>query len=162
VLFLEPKHLYRQPHNRSADPGPDYTIPFGCASRPREGTDLTLITYGSTVALSVRAAATIAAEDGAEIEVIDLRSLSPYDWPAIARSVEKTSRALVVHEDWASWGYGAEIAARIGDELFQHLDAPVRRVGAEDVFCGYHPTLEAHTLPQTADIVSAARSLLAF
>jgi 2-oxoisovalerate dehydrogenase E1 component len=162
VLFLEPKHLYRQTHNRAADPGPDYCIPFGSASCVREGSDLTIVSYGTTVALSVRAASRIAAEDGADVEVLDLRTLSPYDWQAIERSVRKTSRALVVHEDWVSWGYGAEIAARIGEELFASLDAPVRRVGARDVFCGYHPALEDATLPQVADIVAAARSVLSY
>jgi 2-oxoisovalerate dehydrogenase E1 component len=162
VLFLEPKHLYRQPHNRSADPGPDFVIPFGSARLAREGRDLTIVTYGSTVALAQRAASIVAAEDGREVEILDLRSLSPYDWEAIERSVRRTNRALVVHEDWRRFGYGAEIAARIGDELFEYLDAPVRRVAAADVFCGYHPTLEDATLPQAGDIVAAVRALIAF
>ena len=145
-----------------AGSGTGLLIPFGRAKVVREGSDLTIVTYGSTVQRSVQAAASLEREDGRSIEIVDLRSLSPYDWPAIERSVRKTSRALVVHEDWVSWGYGAEIAARIGDELFSALDAPVRRVGAADVFCGYHPVLEDRTLPQAADILAAARALLAF
>ncbi|HLJ49416.1 MAG TPA: dehydrogenase E1 component subunit alpha/beta [Bryobacteraceae bacterium] len=160
VLFLEPKHLYRQTYNRSPYPGPDYMIPFGHANCVRPGTDLTIITFGATVNRSVQASAVLEREDGASVEVLDLRSLSPYDWDAIEASVRKTSRALVVHEDWKSFGYGAEIAARIAEELFYDLDAPVRRVGARDVFCGYHPIVEDYTLPQTADIAAAARSVL--
>ena len=137
-------------------------IPFGKANVVREGDDLTIVTYGTTVVRAMQAAATLAAEDRRSAEVVDLRSLNPYDWPAIVRSVRKTSRVLVVHEDWLSWGYGAEIAARIGDELFDELVAPVRRVGAVDAFCGYHPGLEDRTLPQTADILAASRALLAF
>ncbi len=160
VLFLEPKHLYRQGHNRSPYPGPDYMVPFGRANRVREGSDLTIITYGSTLVRSVQAVLTLEKEDGVTADVLDLRSLSPYDWDAIAESVKKTSHALVVHEDTLSWGYGAEIAARIGDELFDHLDAPVRRVAATDTFCAYHPTLEDYILPQTDRILRAARALL--
>jgi len=161
VLFLEPKHLYRQGHNRSPYPGPDYMVPFGKANRVREGADLTVVTYGATLVRSVQAMMTLEKEDGVGADVLDLRSLSPYDWDAIAESVRKTSRALVVHEDTLSWGYGAEIAARIGDELFDHLDAPVRRVAATDTFCAYHPTLEDYILPQTDRILRAARALLA-
>ena len=162
VLFLEPKHLYRQLHNRAPYPGPDYMVPFGKAAVARAGEDLTIITYGSTVIRSVHAADTLAQQDGVSVEVVDLRSLNPYDWTAIERSVQKTNRVLVVHEDWASWGYGAEIAARIADELFEHLDAPVRRVAALDVFCAYNPVLEHEILPQTADIVDACRALARF
>jgi 2-oxoisovalerate dehydrogenase E1 component len=162
VLFLEPKHLYRQPYNRSPDPGPELMIPFGRANCVREGTEATIVTYGATVHRAEQAAAILEREDGALVEILDLRSLSPYDWPAIAASVRKTSRALVVHEDWVSWGYGAEIAARIADELFDALDAPVRRVGAADRFCAYHPILEEHTLPQVRDIVEALRALVAY
>jgi 2-oxoisovalerate dehydrogenase E1 component len=123
-------------------------IPFGKANRVREGADLTLITYGSTLVRSVQAVATLEKEDGVTADVLDLRSLSPYDWDAIAESVQRTSRALVVHEDTLSWGYGAEIAARIGDELFAHLDAPVRRVAATDTFCAYQPILEDPSCPR--------------
>ena len=162
VLFLEPKHLYRQVHNREPYPGSDYMIPFGRANVVREGGDLTIVTYGSTVFRSLQAAETLEQDDHASVEVIDLRSLSPYDWSAIEQSVRKTSRVLVVHEDWISWGYGAEIAARIADELFTSLDAPVRRLGASDVFCAYSPALEEATLPKAADIATAARDLMAF
>ena len=162
VLFFEPKHLYRQGHNRAPYPGPDFMIPFGQASRVREGSDLTIITYGSLVVRSAQAATTLEKEDGVTAEVLDLRSLSPYDWEAIAASVKKTSRALVVYEDSISWGYGAEIAARIADELFEHLDAPVRRVAALDTFCAYQPLLEDAILPQADDVLGAARALLAF
>ncbi|HXE75148.1 MAG TPA: dehydrogenase E1 component subunit alpha/beta [Candidatus Xenobia bacterium] len=162
VLFLEPKHLYRQGHNRSPYPGPDYMIPFGKANRVREGSDLTIITYGSTLVRSVQAVGTLEKEDGVTADVLDLRSLSPYDWNALAESVKKTHRALVVHEDTLSWGYGAEIAARIGDELFDQLDAPVRRVAATDTFCAYQPLLEDVILPQTDHILRAARELLAY
>ncbi len=162
VLFLEPKHLYRQGHNRAPNPGPDYMIPFGKASRVREGADLTIVTYGSTLVRSVQAAIALEKEDGATADILDLRSLSPYDWEAISESVRKTNRALVVHEDTLSWGYGAEIAARISDELFDHLDAPARRVAAEDTFCAYQPALEDAILPQTDDVLRAARELLSY
>ena len=162
VLFLEPKHLYRQIHNREPYPGADYMIPFGRAKVAREGGDLTIVTYGSTVVRSLQAAESLEQEDHTSVEVIDLRSLSPYDWSAIEQSVRKTSRVLVVHEDWISWGYGAEIAARIADELFTSLDAPVRRLGARDVYCAYSPALEDATLPRATDIATAARDLMAF
>ena len=161
VLFLEPKHLYRQGHNRDPYPGPDYMLPFGKAQVVQRGADLTIITYGSTVIRSVRAAAALE-QESVSVEIIDLRSLNPYDWAAIAGSVKKTNRVLVVYEDWLSWGYGAEIAARIGEELFEFLDAPVTRVAAADCFCAYHPVLEDSLLPQTEDILAAARSLLRF
>jgi 2-oxoisovalerate dehydrogenase E1 component len=161
VLFLEHKHLYRQPYNRSAYPGPDFTIPFGKARVVREGKDLTIITYGAVVHIAEVAAAELA-RTGVSVEVIDLRSLSPYDWEAIAASVRKTNRVIVAYEDMRSWGYGAEIAARIADELFDHLDAPVRRVAATDTFCGYHPDLEDAILPQKDDILRSARDLVAY
>jgi len=162
VLFLEPKHLYRQTHNRAPYPGPDYMIPFGKVKQVRTGDDLTIITYGSLVYRSAQAAATLEKEEGVGVDLLDLRSLSPYDWEAIAASVRKTNRVLVVHEDTRAWGYGAEIAARIGDELFAALDAPVRRVAALDTFCAYQPLLENVILPQSDDVLRAARELLAF
>ncbi len=161
VLFLEPKHLYRQPHNRSPYPGPDYMIPFGKAKLVREGNDLTIVTYGSLVIRAVQAAKTLE-EAGIQAEILDLRSLNPCDWELISASVKKTSRVLVLHEDNISWGYGAEIAARIADELFEFLDAPVRRLAGKDVFIPYHPVLEDAVLPQPAEIVRVAKDLAAY
>jgi len=161
VIFLEHKHLYRQPYNRSPYPGPDFTIPFGKAGIVRPGTDVSIITYGAVVHRAEVAAAQLERE-GTAIEILDLRTLSPYDWEAIAASVRKTSRVIVAYEDTLSWGYGAEIAARIADELFGDLDAPVRRVAAMDIFCAYQPKLEDEILPQSEDIVRAVRDLLQF
>ncbi|MGC2332897.1 MAG: dehydrogenase E1 component subunit alpha/beta [Candidatus Acidiferrales bacterium] len=161
VMFLEHKHLYRQPYNRAHYPGPDFTVPFGKARVAREGTHVSVITYGAVVHRAEVAAAELARE-GISAEIIDLRSLSPYDWEAIAASVTKTNRVIVAYEDSRSWGYGAEIAARIADELFDELDAPVRRVAAADTFCAYHPSLEDAILPQTKDIVRAVRELAAY
>ena len=155
VMFLEHKHLYRQAHNKGAYPGPDYMIPFGKARVVREGADLSIITFGATVQRSLVAARAVQEESGLSVEVLDLRSLSPYDWDAIAGSVSKTSRALVVYEDTRAWGYGAEIAARISDELFDQLDAPVRRVAALNTYVAYSPPLEDAILPQVADITAA-------
>ncbi|MCS7182444.1 MAG: dehydrogenase E1 component subunit alpha/beta [Thermoanaerobaculum sp.] len=159
VIFLEHKHLYRQTHNKAPYPGPDFMIPFGQAAIVREGEDLTIVTYGATVVRSL-AAAKLLAEEGVSVEILDLRSLAPYDWEAIATSVKKTNRLLVVHEDCLSFGYGAEIAARVADELFFYLDAPVRRLGAKDSFVPYAPELEDVVLPQVEDIYQAARELL--
>ncbi|HXN64695.1 MAG TPA: dehydrogenase E1 component subunit alpha/beta [Candidatus Acidoferrales bacterium] len=161
VMFLEHKHLYRQPYNRSEDPGPDFTIPFGKARVVRAGTDVSIITYGAVVHRAEVAAAQLERE-GVSAEVIDLRTLSPYDWEAIATSVRKTSRAIVGYEDTLSWGYGAEIAARIAGELFDDLDAPVRRVAALDVYCAYQPKLEDEILPQTSSIADAIREIVAY
>ena len=161
VMFLEHKHLYRQPYNRAHYPGPDFTVPFGKARVAREGKDVSVITYGAVVHRAEVAAAELARE-GISTEIIDLRSLSPYDWEAIAASVTKTNRVIVAYEDSRSWGYGAEIAARIADELFDELDAPVRRVAATDTFCAYHPGLEDAILPQTKDIARAVRDLAAY
>src|ERR1700722_12623803 len=158
VLFLEHKHLYRQPYNRSEYPGPDFTVPFGKARMVREGTDVSIVTYGAVVHRAEVAAAELA-RDGVSTEIIDLRTLSPYDWDAVAATVRKTNRVIVAYEDTRSWGYGAEIAARIADELFDQLDAPVRRVAATDTFCAYQPQLEDVILPQTEDIVRAVREL---
>jgi 2-oxoisovalerate dehydrogenase E1 component len=161
VLFLEPKHLYRQTHNRAPYPGRDYMIPFGKAKLVEEGTTLTIVTYGSLVHLAVQALKALE-QEGIQPEILDLRSLNPYDWEMIAASVKKTSRVLVLHEDNISWGYGAEIAARIADELFEFLDAPVRRLAAKDGYVPYHPVLEDAVLPQPADIVRAARALASY
>jgi 2-oxoisovalerate dehydrogenase E1 component len=162
VLFLEHKRLYRETFGRAVDPGPDYTIPFGKAKTIREGKDLTVITYGAVVPRALQAAQKIHRDKGIDVELIDLRSLSPYDWEAIATSVRKTSRVIIAHEDMQSWGYGAEIAARIGDELFHDLDAPVRRVAAMDTFCAYQPVLEDVILPQPEHLYQAIADLAAF
>ena len=163
VLFLEHKKLYREPYNRAPHPGRDFTIPFGKARTAKTGANLTVVTYGATVQKSMLAALQVEARlGGATIEVIDLRSLAPYDWRAIAASVTKTSRALIVHEDCRAFGYGAEIAARIADELFDKLDAPVRRVAALDTWVGYNPQLENEILPQVEDIAAAAEKLLRY
>src|SRR3979409_246293 len=159
VMFLEHKHLYRQPYNRSEHPGPDFTIPFGKARMVKEGSDLSIITYGAVVHRAEVAAAQLERE-GISVEIIDLRSLSPYDWEAIAATVRKTHRVIVAYEDMLSWGYGAEIAARIADELFEELDAPVRRVAAMDTFCAYQPNLEDVILPQTSHLSNAVKHLM--
>jgi 2-oxoisovalerate dehydrogenase E1 component len=154
VMFLEHKHLYRQAYNKSAYPSDDFLIPFGKAKTVREGSDLSIITYGALVQRSL-VAAKQAEQQGISVEIIDLRSLNPYDWNAIADSVKKTSRVIVAHEDSLSWGYGAEIAARISSELFEYLDAPVRRVAAMDVFVAYAPQLEDVILPQANNVLEA-------
>ncbi len=162
VLFLEHKRLYRETFGRAAYPGPDYMIPFGNAKIVQPGTDLSVITYGAVVPRALQAAQKLEREQGLKIELIDLRSLNPFDWEAIAASVRKTNRALVAYEDSLSWGYGAEIAARISDQLFEHLDAPVRRVAALDTYVAYQPLLENAILPQTSDLYRAMKDLAEF
>ncbi len=162
VLFLEHKHLYRQTHNKGIYPGPDYRIPFGKASVVQEGQDVTIVTYGATVYRSLQAAKAFSEETGKTVEILDLRSLSPYDWDAIVQSVQKTSRVLVVYEDPISWGYGAEIAARISSELFLYLDAPVERVAATDTFVAYQPQVEEFILPQASHIRKALEKITSF
>jgi len=158
VIFLEHKHLYRQTYNKAPYPGPDYMIPFGKARKAREGSTLTVVTYGALVHRSLVAAQKAAAQ-GVSVEILDLRSLAPYDWSAIAESTKKTSRVLVAYEDARSFGYGAEIAARIADELFDFLDAPVRRLAAKDCWVAYNPDLEDAILPQIADLETAILEL---
>jgi 2-oxoisovalerate dehydrogenase E1 component len=155
VMFLEHKRLYRETFGRAQYPGPDYMIPFGKAKVVRLGHDLTVITYGALVPRALQAAQRIEREHNISVELIDLRTLSPYDWEAIANSVSKTHRVLVAHEDTLSWGYGAEIAARIADELFDNLDAPVKRVAAKDTFVAYQPQVEDEILPQADDVFNA-------
>jgi 2-oxoisovalerate dehydrogenase E1 component len=163
VLFLEHKRLYREPYNRSPHPGEDFTIPFGRARIVKPGQNLTVVTYGALVQKALLAATQVERRrTGTTIEILDLRSLAPYDWPAIRASVEKTSRVLIAHEDTLSWGYGAEIAARIAGELFENLDAPVGRVGALDTWVGYHPQLEAAILPQTDNLAAEMERLLEY
>jgi 2-oxoisovalerate dehydrogenase E1 component len=161
VMFLEHKHLYRQPYNRSEYPGSEFTIPFGKARVVREGSEVSIITYGAVVHRA-EVAANALEREGISAEIVDLRSLSPYDWEAITASVCKTHRVIVAYEDMLSWGFGAEIAARIGEELFDQLDAPVKRVAATDTFCAYHPKLEDAILPQPNNIAAAVRRLLAY
>ncbi len=162
VLFLEHKRLYRETYGRAPYPGPDYMIPFGKAATVRNGSDLTIVTYGALVPRALQAAQRAEREHGIEAEILDLRTLSPYDWEAIATSVKKTNRVLVAYEDMKSWGYGAEIAARIADELFDHLDAPVKRVAAMDTFVAYQPALEDVILPQPDDLLQAMVALKEF
>ena len=152
VLFLEHKKLYRETYNRDPYLGPDYCIPLGKARRIKEGNDLTIVTYGALVQRCRQAALHIEKERGVSIEILDLRSLSPYDWESVAESVSRTNRALVAHEDCLSFGFGAEIAARIAEELFDRLDAPPARIGALDTWVAYQPRVEREILPQVEDV----------
>ena len=161
VLFLEPKHLYRQTYSKAAYHGPDHQIPFARASIRREGTDVVVVTWGSLVQRSLLAAER-AAQEGVSVRVMDLRTLAPYDWTSIAAAVTATSRVVVAHEDQLTCGFGAELAARIADELFEHLDAPVKRVGALDCPVAYHPDLEEAILPQSNDILRAIQAAAAY
>ena len=162
VIFMEHKHLYRQTHNKGVYPGPDYMIPFGKAAVVQEGKDVTIVTYGATVYRSWQATKAFQEETGKSVEILDLRTLSPYDWDAITASVKKTSRAIVVYEDPISWGYGAEIAARISSELFPYLDAPVERVAATDTFVAYQPRVEDFILPQASHVRKALDKVSSF
>ncbi|MDE3172071.1 MAG: dehydrogenase E1 component subunit alpha/beta [Gemmatimonadota bacterium] len=162
VLFLEHKHLYRQTYNKAAYPGPNFMIPFGKAKVVREGTDLTVVTYGATVHRAFTAANQVAEESGLNVEVIDLRTLSPWDRETVFASVRKTARVIVAYEDSESWGYGAELAAAIADECFPWLDAPVKRVASADTYVGYAPQLEDAILPQVDTFKAAYREIMAF
>ncbi|HMG96135.1 MAG TPA: alpha-ketoacid dehydrogenase subunit beta, partial [Gemmatimonadaceae bacterium] len=161
VLFLEHKHLYRQTYNKSAYPGPNFMIPFGKAKVVREGTDVTVVTYGATLQRAITAANAVA-DSGISVEVIDLRTLSPWDRETVFESVKKNSRVIVGYEDSLSWGYGAEIAAAIADECFAWLDAPVKRVASADTFVGYAPRLEDSILPQVEDFKKAYEEIVKF
>jgi len=162
VLFLEHKHLYRQTYNKAPYPGPNFMIPFGKAKVVREGTDLTVVTYGAVVQRTLVAAKELEEQTGQSVEVIDLRSLSPVDWETIYTSVRKTSRVIVAYEDALSWGYGAELAARIADHTFAWLDAPVKRVASTDTFVAYAPELEDVILPQVSHLKAAMQEILRF
>src|SRR5262249_1140965 len=155
VMFLEHKRLYREPFGRAPYPGPEHMIPFGKARTWKSGEDMTVITYGAVLPRALQAAQRIERDHNVSVEVIDLRSLQPYDWEAIAASVRRTNRAIVAHEDVLSFGYGAELAARIADELFHDLDAPVKRIAAMDTFVAYQPALEDVILPQADDLYRA-------
>jgi len=156
VLFLEHKHLYRQTYNKGEYPGKDFTIPFGRASLRRDGSDVVVVTWGALVQRSLLAAQQ-AEKEHISVAVLDLRTIMPYDWSAIAALVMRTNRIVVAHEDQLTCGFGAEIAARVAGELFEHLDAPVKRVGALDVPVAYCPALEEAILPQSADILKAIK-----
>jgi 2-oxoisovalerate dehydrogenase E1 component len=158
VMFLEHKHLYRQTYNKGVYPGSEFMIPFGKGSLRRDGADLVVLTWGALVQRSLLAAQQ-AEKEGVSVAVFDLRTLMPYDWNGIAALVQKTNRVVIAHEDQLTCGFGAEIAARIGDELFQHLDAPVRRVAAMDCPVAYCPDLEEEILPQAGDVLAAIREL---
>ncbi|MDA0311203.1 MAG: dehydrogenase E1 component subunit alpha/beta [Gemmatimonadetes bacterium] len=162
VLFLEHKHLYRQVYNKGRNPGPNYMIPFGKAAIRREGSDITLVTCGALVKRSMDAAKIVSEQHGIETEVIDLRTVQPFDMERIADSVKKTGKVMVVHEDSLSWGLGSEIAARIADELFEWLDGPVKRVASMDTWVAYAPDVENVILPQTPGIVDAITQLAAY
>jgi 2-oxoisovalerate dehydrogenase E1 component len=159
VLFLEHKRLYRETFGRAPYPGADFMIPFGKAKIVQQGSDLTVVTYGAVVPRALQAAQRVEREHGVKVEVIDLRTLNPFDWDTVAASVSKTNRVIVAHEDTLSWGYGAEIAARIADQLFDSLDAPVKRVAAKDTFVAYQPQLEDVILPQPNDLYRAMLDL---
>ena len=161
VMYLEHKHLYRQTYNKGAYPGANYMVPFGKGALRREGTDMVVITWGALVQRSILAAQQ-AEKDGVSVAVFDLRTIMPYDWDGIAALVKKTNRVIIAHEDQLTCGFGAEIAARISDELFDHLDAPVKRVAAMDCPVAYYPDLEEEILPQTADVLAAIRGLAAY
>ena len=161
VLFLEHKHLYRQPYNKGLYPGPEYMVPFGKAAVARDGTDVVVFTWGALVHRSLLAAHQ-AERDGLSVAVVDLRTIIPYDWDTIAAYTRKTSRVVVAHEDQLTCGFGAEIAARISQELFEYLDAPVTRVAALDCPVAYAPVLEETILPSTADVLEAIRALAAY
>ena len=160
-MFFEHKHLYRQTYNKGEYPGPDYMIPFGRAALRREGSHLVVVTWGALVQRTLLAAQQ-AEKQGIETMVLDLRTIVPYDWEAIANAVRQTNRVIVAHEDQLTCGFGAEVAARIADELFEDLDAPVRRVGARDCPVAYHPDLEEATLPQTEGILRTIQEVAAY
>jgi 2-oxoisovalerate dehydrogenase E1 component len=158
VLFLEHKHLYRQHYAADPYPAEGWTVPFGKGVVARPGRHLTVVTWGATVQKSLEAAAALDSE-GVSVEVIDLRTVAPWDHDLVAESVERTGRLLVVHEDTLTSGFGAEVAAWVTEHCFWSLDAPVRRVAALDTPVAYEPTLENAILPQVEDIAAAARSL---
>jgi 2-oxoisovalerate dehydrogenase E1 component len=158
VLFLEHKHLYRQTYNKGEYPGPDYTVPFAKAAVRREGSNVVVITWGALVQRSLLAAQQ-AEKDGISATVIDLRTIVPYDWDTIAAAVKHTNRVVIAHEDQLTCGFGAELAARIADQLFEHLDAPIRRVAALDTPVAYAPVLEEVILPQSSHVLKAIQEV---
>ena len=161
MLFLEHKHLYRQTYNKGEYPGANYMVPFGKSAVRRDGEDVVVITWGALVQRSLLAAQQ-AEKDGISVMVIDLRTIMPFDWQTIAAAVASTNRVVIAHEDQLTCGFGAELAARIAGELFEHLDAPVRRVAALDTPVAYYPDLEEAILPQSADILKAIKETAAY
>jgi 2-oxoisovalerate dehydrogenase E1 component len=161
VMFLEHKHLYRQTYNKAECPGSEYMVPFGKSALRRQGTDVVVITWGALVQRSLLAAQQ-AEKDGISAMVMDLRTISPFDWDGIAQAVTKTNRVVIAHEDQLTCGFGAELSARIADDLFEHLDAPVRRVAALDTPVAYCPDLEEVILPQSADVLAAIKEIAAY
>jgi 2-oxoisovalerate dehydrogenase E1 component len=161
VMFLEHKHLYRQTYNKAEYPGPEYMVPFGRASLVREGTDVVVFTWGALVQRSL-VAAQQAEKDGISVAIVDLRTIVPLDWDTIAEYTKKTNRVIVAHEDQRTAGFGGEIASWIGQELFEHLDAPVTRVAALDCPVAYAPVLEEVILPGSADVLKAIRAIAAY
>jgi len=161
VLFLEHKALYRNAAARSPRPSEDYYLPFGQARVAREGTDLTIVTYGMMVHKSINAAKQLA-KDGIDVEIIDLRTIQPLDTETVLQSVRKTNRALVVYEDHEFIGFGAEIVSQIADEAFTYLDAPIRRVAGAFSPIPFADPLEKAVLPSDDQIIDAARDVVAF
>jgi 2-oxoisovalerate dehydrogenase E1 component len=160
VMFLEHKHLYYQGYNRAADVGDEYMIPFGKAKVVRTGSDATIVAWGALVQKSIEAAKKCEAATGKTVEVIDLRTLAPYDFEAIKKSISKTSRLMIAHEEHKTSGFAGEIAARVNEECFEYLDAPILRVGAMDVHCAYNPALEDLILPQISHVEEVLNKLL--
>ena len=161
VIFMEHKHLYRQTYNKGEYPGSSFMIPFGRSAVRREGTDVTIVTYGALVQRSL-VAAQQAEKEGVSTQVIDLRTVAPYDWDGISAAVKSTNRLIIAHEDQLTCGFGAELAARVSDELFEYLDAPVARVAALDTPVAYHPDLEEAILPTTSNVLDAIRRTAAY
>jgi 2-oxoisovalerate dehydrogenase E1 component len=158
VMFLEHKHLYRQTYNKGVYPGAEYMVPFGKGALRRDGSDIVILTWGALVQRSILAAQQ-AEKDGVSVAVFDLRTIIPYDWDGIAALVKKTNRVIIAHEDQLTCGFGAELAARISDELFEYLDAPIKRVAAMDCPVAYCPDLEEVILPQSGDVLQAIRDV---
>jgi 2-oxoisovalerate dehydrogenase E1 component len=154
VLFLEHKHLYRQTYNKGEYPGSEYAIPFARAAVRRPGTDVVVITWGALVQRSILAAQQ-AEKEGVSVGVIDLRTIAPFDWESVAEAVRATHRVVIAHEDQLTCGFGAELSARIASDLFEHLDAPIKRVAALDAPVAYHPDLEEAILPGSANVLAA-------